>query len=306
MAKRISDIAKELNVPSKIIIQKCLDEGIPQDKVKGHASVVSAGLEASIKEWFSSGGVATAVETKEHVDVEKVKAKPAPKKKTVKGDPGHVETPHADDAAPSIVDPPTQRPAETPAARTQAPSAPAPVAPTAPAAPAPHHPIAPPPHKPVSISAGPIRLTPHPTPAPTAPGAPSKPTTPPGESNGDGNRAAATAAPVAPGAPSAPHTPHGHRPGPHTPIRTVVKPAPMNVPTRPTHVAPAGQKLEVKQQVKLAGPKVVRIEAPDQVAAPRSRAPGSGPPRGGRGVIGSSTEGGGGGGAGGKDDASRS
>jgi MoxR-like ATPase/predicted RNA-binding protein with RPS1 domain len=60
-AKRISDIAKEIGVASKLIIQKCVDEGVPPDKVKSHASVVSAGLEAAIREWFS-----TAVELGEH------------------------------------------------------------------------------------------------------------------------------------------------------------------------------------------------------------------------------------------------
>jgi len=50
-------------------------------------------------------------------------------------------------------------------------------------------------------------------------------------------------------------------------------PAPMNVPLRPTNVAPAGPKLEVKTPVRLAGPKIVRMEAPEQVEAPRPRGP---------------------------------
>ncbi len=57
--------------------------------------------------------------------------------------------------------------------------------------------------------------------------------------------------------------------------------APMNVPTRPTTVAPAGPKLEIRSPVKLSGPKVVRIEAPEQVEAPRPRR--VGPPSGGPG-----------------------
>src|SRR5437870_5555957 len=52
--------------------------------VKNHMSSISAGLEATIKEWFTqhdtSGGTATAVETSEKVDLEKVKAK-APRKR---------------------------------------------------------------------------------------------------------------------------------------------------------------------------------------------------------------------------------
>ena|GEM_PF-86028 len=63
-----------------------------------------------------------------------------------------------------------------------------------------------------------------------------------------------------------------------------VTPAPMNVPLRPTGVSPAGPKLETRTKVTLSGPKVVRIEAPEQVQAPRPRrvgptGPGTGAPR---------------------------
>ncbi|MEY3230838.1 MAG: translation initiation factor, partial [Planctomycetota bacterium] len=50
-----------------------------------------------------------------------------------------------------------------------------------------------------------------------------------------------------------------------------VTPAPMNVPSRPQAVTPAGPRLETKTQVRIAGPKVVRVEAPEQVQAPRPR-----------------------------------
>ena len=93
MAKRISDIAKELGINSKAIVEKCLAEGIPSDKVKGHMSTVSAGLEASIREWFSNaGGVATAVETREHVDIEAVKAKAPPRARKKKEDGEHADS----------------------------------------------------------------------------------------------------------------------------------------------------------------------------------------------------------------------
>ena len=55
--KRISDIAKELGVPNKAVVEKCWAEGVPKDGprgVKGHMSTVSAGLEASIREWFAA------------------------------------------------------------------------------------------------------------------------------------------------------------------------------------------------------------------------------------------------------------
>ncbi|HRJ50240.1 MAG TPA: translation initiation factor IF-2 N-terminal domain-containing protein, partial [Phycisphaerales bacterium] len=68
--KRIFEIAKELNVESKLIIQKCWDEGISKDVVKNHMSAVTIGLAESIKEWFHAGGsqVATAVETAAKID----------------------------------------------------------------------------------------------------------------------------------------------------------------------------------------------------------------------------------------------
>ena len=56
MAKRIADIAKELGVSPKAIVEKCLAEGIPPDKIKGPLSTVSAGLEAAIREWLSGPG----------------------------------------------------------------------------------------------------------------------------------------------------------------------------------------------------------------------------------------------------------
>lgn len=74
MAKRIFEIAKELEIQSKAIVQKCQAEAIPN--INNHMSSVSAGLEATIREWFSEGGgVATAVETTEHVDIAKVRKK---------------------------------------------------------------------------------------------------------------------------------------------------------------------------------------------------------------------------------------
>ena len=66
MAKRISDIAKDLGVQSKAIIDKCKAEGVPADKVKNHMSTVPAGLELIIRDWFASTPQGTAVETTTH------------------------------------------------------------------------------------------------------------------------------------------------------------------------------------------------------------------------------------------------
>ena len=70
---RVHILAKELNVPSKVIIDKCKAEGI--STVKNHMSTLSAGLHATIREWFSEGANATTVETAQRVDLERVRIK---------------------------------------------------------------------------------------------------------------------------------------------------------------------------------------------------------------------------------------
>src|SRR5690606_9463151 len=59
------------------------------------------------------------------------------------------------------------------------------------------------------------------------------------------------------------------RRGPEGPSRPT--PAPMNVPIRPKIVGPAGPTLKVQTPVKLTGPKVVRIEAPEVIDRPKPR-----------------------------------
>ncbi len=76
---RVHILAKELSVPSKTIIEKCNAEGI--DTVKNHMSTLSAGLHATIREWFSDGSHDTAVETAQRVDLKKVRATRKPRKK---------------------------------------------------------------------------------------------------------------------------------------------------------------------------------------------------------------------------------
>jgi len=70
---RVHILAKELNVPSKSIIDKCKAEGI--DSVKNHMSTLSAGLHATICEWFSEGQLESALETAKPVDLNKVRIK---------------------------------------------------------------------------------------------------------------------------------------------------------------------------------------------------------------------------------------
>jgi translation initiation factor IF-2 len=66
-------LAKELGVKSSAIVNKCQDEGID---IKNHMSVISVGLAATIREWFSEQGGNTAVETATKVDLKKVRVKP--------------------------------------------------------------------------------------------------------------------------------------------------------------------------------------------------------------------------------------
>jgi translation initiation factor IF-2 len=77
---RVHILAKELNVLSKVIVQKCKAEGI--DSVKNHMSTLSAGLHATIREWFSDGSHDTTIETTQRIDLGKVRLKPAREKES--------------------------------------------------------------------------------------------------------------------------------------------------------------------------------------------------------------------------------
>ncbi len=68
MATRIFELARGLGVTSKVVLEKCRAEDLD---IKNHMSTVSAGLEATIREWFSeSEASGTAVEQSGHVDLE--------------------------------------------------------------------------------------------------------------------------------------------------------------------------------------------------------------------------------------------
>ena len=78
---RIYILAKELGVKSAAIVKKCQDEGLD---VKNHMSVISAGLAATIREWFSEGENITTVEKAKKVDLKKVRVKKKAKRKAPK------------------------------------------------------------------------------------------------------------------------------------------------------------------------------------------------------------------------------
>ncbi|MBU1260378.1 MAG: translation initiation factor IF-2 [Planctomycetes bacterium] len=69
---RVHLLAKDLGVKSKGIIEKCQAEGLD---VKNHMSTISAGLAATIREWFSEGAHTTTIETAAPVDLKKVRVR---------------------------------------------------------------------------------------------------------------------------------------------------------------------------------------------------------------------------------------
>ncbi len=166
---RVHTLAKEIGVSSKAIIDKCAAEGIA---IKNHMHVLSAGLEATIREWFTTGDHSTSVEESGPVDIDKARAtRPSKKKKIESGAEAGVageapaqadesefatqdETPEAPPPPPVVrVAEPPLRIAEPPADGPDISSAPAvappPVAPSAPAKSTPSVPK-------VAASAGPV------------------------------------------------------------------------------------------------------------------------------------------------------
>ena len=83
---RVYLLAKELGIKSSAMVKKCQSEGLD---IKNHMSVLSAGLAATIQEWFSEGENITTVETAEKVDLKKVRIK---KKKKTEEKPAAKET----------------------------------------------------------------------------------------------------------------------------------------------------------------------------------------------------------------------
>ena len=79
-ATRVYTLAKELGVKSSAIVDKCQSEGLD---VKNHMASISAGLAATIREWFSEGENVTTIETTLKVDLAKVRVKKKAKRKSV-------------------------------------------------------------------------------------------------------------------------------------------------------------------------------------------------------------------------------
>jgi len=237
---RVHILAKELNVASKDIIAKCRAEGI--DTVKNHMSTLSAGLHATIVEWFSESKEASALETAAPVDLKKVRAK-AKKRKTTKTS-KEPETSAAEAMADSAaVATPAQETAVAATAEAVDVRMAAAVA---------------------SESKSEVKAKPHPSEGGVAvaepPSAEAPPIPPPDDSHGTGDSTTGPSAPeAAPPSEAAEQDEDG----------SAATEEPQE--PEPTPVAPAGPQ-HVPAPAKLQGPRVVRYEAPEHDYRPPHRA----------------------------------
>jgi len=276
LSLKVFQLAKELGIDSKAIVKKLENEGIPSPDPKKpswtHMSPVSAGLAESVREWFASSTLKTAIESTQHVEAVKIQ-KPSRKRTSKKGGapgsggsedgstatavaeaPGDEALDQVDEGARAEAEAPAEEsePVETELQEAVAEAAPevetpAPVVEAQEAPPAPV--IEAPAAAPVEVPAKPeVVAKPE---VPVKPVAPLRP-------------AATVVAPPAAVKPLAPQVPQ-------KPVRPAVRPMGIpNVPTRPTTVAPMGPQVK-PAPAQMQGPKVIRMEQPDQLPAPRPR-----------------------------------
>lgn len=260
-ARRVFQIARELGVDSKTILEKCRAEGVDMNN---HMSTVSAGLEATIREWFSEEegqSAHTAVETTEKVDLNKARKKARPRR-TKKADAESIDgettavaveaaeasaeeeaaPPKADESAPDQTESPKVAKAKKATRKPKSTPKPKPEPETTVTA---------------DADAAVVQSVDEPdiqTDTTDANGAPSEVTATDTDTTSE-------EAPQ----PEATTTDESDPPAPASPV---VVP---NAPSRPDVVTPAGPQLEQPSAAKLKGPKVVRIEKPDPTLAPRAR-----------------------------------
>jgi translation initiation factor IF-2 len=191
---RVYILARELGVKSAAIVKKCQDEGLD---VRNHMATISAGLAATIREWFSEGENVTTVETAEKVDLDEVRVKRRPMRKKVVegGDEIEIEEDVGVEVAQAVAEAPTE--VEAPAEETEIVERPAPMMEAEPVAPAAAQPAV------------------------------------------------------------------EEQPPATAEEKVEVKPE--------VEVKPAGPMLEKPTPAKLAGPQIVRVEAPESLDRPRSR-----------------------------------
>ena len=246
MAKtlRIHVLAKELGVKSKVLVEKCDAEGVPD--ITNHMSVVKLGLAATIRQWFSTPeedhSHDTAVEEAQKVDVKKVRKKVAKKKATTKeADSTNDASGDAEGGTATLVE-------------------------EAPAAPKKKSKVAK--KKKATIAAKPAEEVVQAVTEAQAPATQQAEQSEQSEKTDQAQDAALAEVAASPQAsvPAVPTQPAGR----------------LNVPDRPTVIKPAGEQLVTPKKAMTRGPKVIRIEKPDPIAPPRSRSPR--PPRSGAGA----------------------
>ncbi len=256
MATRIFELAKQIGVTSKTILEKCRAEGLD---IKNHMHVLSAGLEATIREWFAEGAVSTAVETSQHVDIEQARAQAKrQRRKKKEGEEGHAGEGEAVAVAEGEVE---AVPAEV--AEKEAPAEAAPVAEAVPAAAEP-------------LPAEQAEVVPSQGVAAPAPVV----EVPPAVAATAAHTAAPEAAAPAPAAVQPPPAAAAPASGQQAAAKPAAgKESKDQKPPEKAVVKPAGPQL-VPRPAKLQGPRVVRVEKPDIIAPPRRRpqgGPGAGP-----------------------------
>jgi translation initiation factor IF-2 len=248
LSLKVFQLAKELGVDSKAIIKKCKDEQLAN--IETHMSPISAGQAATIREWFASGEMKTAVEETAHVETGANKRKRPTRTRTRHGDESS-----GGDSATAVAEPPSaqiemEAPAvpettivhgETATAEVEEAQ---PVVETAP-------PVAEP-----QVRAAPEAVVEAPVETPVKPVRPT------------GGHAHTTHATQTKHAAPAHTTPTGEVPV--KPVKPAVMPRGVpNVVNRPAVVAAGSRNVPAPAQMQ--GPKVVRVEQPDNLPAPRAR-----------------------------------
>ena len=283
-AKRVFQLAKELGVESKAVLEKCQAEGL---ELNNHMSTVSVGLEMTIREWFSdehAGG--TAVETAQKVDLQTVrkatrrKARPlsetAEDAEDASAAPAKAKArpkaePEAEEPAPAEHEADAGAEAEAPAVEHRKAKARPRHVEVEPAEPAE-------PLKPAATGQTAEALEE----APAQPGgaeeeAPAEAQTPAREAAESTEQASEDV--EAPGEGIEEQAGDEVGEDEQGPVEGPAPNVQPNVPRRPDVIKPAGPQLQKPQKAALSGPKLIRQEAPDPVRAPRPRKPGPAAPQ---------------------------
>lgn len=234
-AKRVFEVAKDLGVTSKAIVDKCKAEGVPD--ITNHMSVVKIGLVFTIQEWFSAGdndedGAHTAVETAEKVDLKKARRRKA----AAKVSPSGSDVDDSDDSGDDDQDNDSQMQVYVSPDDDEESDGDDEVATAVETEPQVAEPV--------------VEVEPEVAPDPVVEEQPQ---------------------PEQPQHVKATHKPEKPEPKAEEPV---AEDGPqMNVPRRPDIVKPAGEQLQKPKGAVLKGPRVVRIEQPEQMQAPRPRRP---------------------------------